>query len=122
MGLFSSDEEVGFDEDRKKENLKVLKQSDRLKEAIAYTYLIYGDLINEKYEKPRQIYQTIREYAITCVNECDVEPSLIYPFVKQVEDIIYGGKEPTEKEFKNTLDTFSQLYQEIMGKNFNFSD
>ena len=122
MGLFSSDEEVGFDEKRKKENLKILKETDRLKEAIAYTFLIYGDLIKEKYEKPRQVYQTIREYAITCVNKCGVEPSLIYPFVKQVEDIIYGGKEPTEKEFQSALNNFSELYSEIMNKNFSLSE
>lgn len=122
MGLFSSDEDVGFDEERKKENLKILKETDRLKEAIAYTFLIYGDLIKEKYEKPRQVYQTIREYAITCVNECGVEPNLIYPFVKQVEDIIYGGKEPTEKEFENALNNFSELYREIMNKNFSLSE
>ncbi|TFG00496.1 MAG: hypothetical protein EU541_02015 [Promethearchaeota archaeon] len=121
MGLFSKEKEIGFDEKRKKENLKILKKSDRLKEAIAYTYLIYGDLMKEKYKKPRRIYQTIREYAIICVNECGVQPSLIYPFVKRVEDIIYGGKEPTEQEFQNTLNTFSKLYSEIMGKEFNLS-
>lgn len=122
MGLFSRKKEPEFiDVERKKENLKILMETNRSKEAIAYIYLIYNDLIKNKYDKPRLAYQTIREYAITCVNELDQKPETIYPFIKKIEDIIYGGLEPTRKEFQFTLNMFSNLYNEITGKNFNFS-
>ncbi|MBD3212350.1 MAG: hypothetical protein GF311_07065 [Candidatus Lokiarchaeota archaeon] len=122
MGLFSKDKKPQFiDVERKKENLKILMKTGRSKEAIAYIYLIYNDLIKNKYDKPRLAFQTIREYAITCVNELDQKPETIYPFIKKIEDIIYGGLEPTKKEFDFTMNMFSNLYNEITGKNFNFS-
>jgi len=122
MGLFSKDVKPQFiDVERKKENLRILMKTERSKEAIAYIYLIYNDLIKNKYEKPRLAYQTIREYAITCVNELGQKPETIYPFIKKIEDIIYGGVEPTKKEFEFTLNMFSNLYNEITGKNFGFN-
>ena len=122
MGLFSKKEpEPKFNEKKKKENLKTLLSSGRLKEAIAYVYLIYADLIKEKYEKPRLPHQTIREYAILCVNELSQKPELVYPFVKQIEDIIYGGFEPTRDQFGTTLNMFSKIYKEIENKNFSIS-
>jgi hypothetical protein len=119
MGLFSKKEKVEFiNVDRKLENLKILRSTNRAKEAIAYIYLIYNDLIKSKYNKPRLAHQTIREYAITCVNELGHKPQTVYPFIKKIEDIIYGGVEPSEKEFNYTLKMFSNLYNEITGKNF----
>ncbi|MFO7796543.1 MAG: hypothetical protein ACQERB_01425 [Promethearchaeati archaeon] len=122
MGLFSKDVKPQFiDVERKKENLRILMKTERSKEAIAYIYLIYNDLIKNKYEKPRLAYQTIREYAIVAVNELGQKPETIYPFIKKIEDIIYGGVEPTKKEFEFTLNMFSNLYNEITGKNFGFN-
>ncbi|MEJ2249042.1 MAG: hypothetical protein P8Y70_06145 [Candidatus Lokiarchaeota archaeon] len=100
--------------------MKILRATNRAKEAIAYIYLIYNDLIKNKFNKPRLAHQTIREYAITCVNELGQKPQTIYPFIKKIEDIIYGGIEPTEKEFSYTLRMFSNLYSEITGKTFPF--
>jgi hypothetical protein len=119
MGLFSKKEPVKkFDEKKKKQNLKILIDSGRLKEAIAYVYLIYADLIKHKYDKPRLPHQTIRQYAILCVNELEQKPELIYPFVKQIEDIIYGGLKPTREQIGTTLDLFSRIYNEIENKDF----
>ena len=56
---------------QKFENVKVLVNTNRPKEAIAYIYLVYDDLINVKFKKPRLTHQTIREYAINCVNELE---------------------------------------------------
>ncbi len=120
MGLFSSKSKV-IDEKRKKENLKLLKSSDRLQEAIAYTYLMYAELIEKEYKKPRRVYETIREYSITLVNQLGQKPNLIYPFVKMVEDIIYGGKQPTEQQFNDAINAFSQLYNEVTGDTFSLS-
>ena len=101
---------------QKFENVKILVNSNRAKEAIAYIYLVYNDIITLKFKKPRLAYQTIREYAITCVNECDQKPETVYPFIKKIEDIIYGGIEPTGKEINYTVQLFSALYNEVTGK------
>ena len=101
---------------QKFDNVKVLVQSQRAKEAIAYIYLVYNDIITLKFKKPRLAYQTIREYAITCVNELDQKPESVYPFIKKIEDIIYGGIEPTSKEINFTVQLFSTLYNEVTGK------
>ncbi|MFW9771213.1 MAG: hypothetical protein ACFFFB_07475 [Candidatus Heimdallarchaeota archaeon] len=98
------------------ENVKVLVQSERAKEAIAYIYLVYNDLVRRKYKKPRLAHQTIREYAITCVNELGQKPESVYPFIRKIEDIIYGGVEPTSKELNFTIELFSNLYNEMTGK------
>jgi len=57
-------QETEIDVNQKLENVKVLVSSNRAKEAIAYIYLIYNDVITNKFKKPRLAYQTIREYAI----------------------------------------------------------
>ena len=115
--------EPEIDIKQKLENVKVLVDTNRPKEAIAYIYLVYDDIINVKFKKPRLIHQTIRDYAITCVNELEnkLKPESVYPFIKKIEDIIYGGVEPTTKELNFTIDLFSNLYNEITGKTFNFS-
>ncbi len=115
--------EPEIDINQKFENVKVLVDTERPKEAIAYIYLVYDDLINVKFKKPRLIHQTIREYAIKCVNEIEkkLKPQSVYPFIKKIEDIIYGGVEPTTKEINFTIDLFSNLYNEITGKTVNFS-
>ena len=108
--------EPEIDISQKLVNVKVLVSSNRAKEAIAYIYLIYNDLITKKFKKPRLAYQTIREYAITCVNELGQKPETIYPFIKKIEDIIYGGIEPTGKELNFAVQLFSNLYNDITGK------
>ncbi len=115
--------EQEIDIKQKFENVKVLVNTNRPKEAIAYIYIVYDDLINVKFKKPRLIHQTIREYAIKCVNELEkkLKPESVYPFIKKIEDIIYGGVEPTTKELNFTIDLFSNLYNEITGKTVNFS-
>ncbi len=107
---------------QKFDNVKILVETNRPKEAIAYIYLVYDDLINIKFKKPRLAHQTIREYAIACVNELDMnlKPEFIYPFIKKIEDIIYGGVEPTTNELNFTIDLFTNLYNKITGKTFTF--
>ena len=116
-------QEPEIDIKQKFENVKVLVKTERPKEAIAYIYLVYDDLINLKFKKPRLTHQTIREYAINCVNELEkkLKPESVYPFIKKIEDIIYGGIEPTIKELNFTIDLFSNLYNEITGRTVSFS-
>ncbi len=110
-----------FDIKQRLKNVKVLLESERPKEAIAYIYLIYNYVVNLKHKKPRLSHQTIREYAIICVNELEQKPESVYPFIKKIEDIIYGGLEPTKKEFEYTMQLFSTLYKEITNKSITFS-
>ena len=110
-----------FDIKQRIKNVKVLLESERPKEAIAYIYLIYNYVVNLKHKKPRLPHQTIREYAIICVNELEQKPESVYPFIKKIEDIIYGGLEPTKKEFEYTMQLFSTLYKEITNKSITFS-
>ena len=110
-----------FDIKQRIKNVKVLLESERPKEAIAYIYLIYNYVVNLKFKKPRLPYQTIREYAIICVNELEQKPESVYPFIKKIEDIIYGGLEPTKKEFEYTMQLFSTLYKEITNKSITFN-
>jgi len=110
-----------FDIKQRLRNVKVLLESERPKEAIAYIYLIYNYVVNLKHKKPRLPHQTIREYAIICVNELEQKPESVYPFIKKIEDIIYGGMEPTKKEFEYTMQLFSTLYKEITNKSITFS-
>ena len=107
---------------QKFDNVKILVETNISKEAIAYIYLVYDDIITVKFKKPRLAHQTIREYAIACVNELEkkLKPESIYPFIKKIEDIIYGGIEPTNKELNFTVDLFSNIYNEITGKSFTF--
>jgi hypothetical protein len=104
------------------DNVKVLVETNRPKEAIAYIYLVYDDIINIKFKKPRLAHQTIREFAIACVNELEkkLKPESVYPFIKKIEDIIYGGIEPTNKELNYAIELFSNLYNEITGKSFSY--
>ena len=110
-----------FDIKQRLKNVKVLLESERPKEAIAYIYLIYNYVVNLKHKKPRLPHQTIREYAIICVNELEQKPESVYPFIKKIEDIIYGGLEPTKKEFEYTMQLFSTLYKEITNKSLTFN-
>ncbi|MFO8019527.1 MAG: hypothetical protein R6U96_12950 [Promethearchaeia archaeon] len=121
IGLFSKEEQKKFDIEDKFENVQILVDSDRSKEAIAYIYLIYNDLMKHEYDKPRLAHQTIREYAIKCVNDLDQNPGSVYTFIKKIEDIIYGGVEPTIPEINKTINLFSSLYQEITNKSFSYN-
>ena len=113
--------EPEFDIKARFRNVKVLVQSNRIKEAIAYIYLVYCAVLDHKFKKPRLTFQTIREYAITAVNQLGQSPESTYSFVKHIEDIIYGGLEPTVDQINYTSQLFSTLYKEITKKNFSFS-
>ena len=115
-----SKDQPSFSIESKMNNVKVLNQTDRPKEAIAYLYLIYTDLMKTKHGQPRKFHETIRDYAITCVTKLGQNPENIYPFIQKIEEIIYGGVEPTEGQFKTTLDLFAKLYSEITGKQVKF--
>jgi len=110
-----------FDIKKRFDNIKILVKSGRPKEAIAYIYLVYNALVDHKYKKKRLPHQTIREYAIICVNELKQNPESVYKFVRKIEDIIYGGIDPTIKEIEIAIGLFSTIYSEITNSTFQFN-
>ncbi|MFX1478444.1 MAG: hypothetical protein ACFFCI_09945 [Promethearchaeota archaeon] len=101
-------------------NLKILKDSGRLEESLSYLFnAIYMDLVNAKYGRMRRENETIRDFAIISVKELKLTPSSIYPFIQQVEEIIYGKPfKITEKDFYQTCELFSPIYFQLTGYNF----
>ncbi|MFX1364306.1 MAG: hypothetical protein ACFFCE_00485 [Promethearchaeota archaeon] len=102
------------------ENLKILKDSGRLEESISYLFnAIYMDLINAKYNRTRNINETIRDFAIISVKELKLTPSSIYPFIQKVEEIIYAKPfKILEQDFYTTCELFSPIYYQLTGYNF----
>ena len=93
----------------------MLYSQGRKREAIAYTYKIYTDLINEKYSLQRSVAQTLREFAIICVMKYGLDPLRVYPYIKIIEDVIYGAYEVDRKVFDKSIALFGRIFQEITG-------
>ncbi|MHA2037937.1 MAG: hypothetical protein ACW98X_15985 [Promethearchaeota archaeon] len=101
-------------------NLKILKESGRLEESLSYLFnAIYMDLVNAKYNRVRKDNETIRDFAIISVKELKLTPASIYPFIQQVEEIIYGKPyKITEEDFYKTCELFSPVYFQLTRHNF----
>ncbi len=101
-------------------NLKILKETGRLEESLSYLFNgIYLDLINAKYNIVRKENETIRDFAIISVKELKLTPASIYPFIQQVEEIIYGKPyKITEEDFYKTCELFSPIYFQLTRNNF----
>ncbi len=95
--------------------ITMLYSQGRKREAIAYTYKIYTDLINEKYSLKRTSAQTLREFAIICVMKYGLDPLRVYPYISMVEDIIYGAYDVDRKIFDKAITLFGRIFQEITG-------
>ena len=106
-------------EDRIK-NLKILKDTERLEEAISYLFQsIYLELINAKYGRRMKESETIRDIAIISVREFNLKPAHVYPFIQNIEKIIYD--KPfliEEKDFYALVELFSPLYYSFTGYHF----
>ena len=102
-------------------NLKLLKDSGRLEEALSYLFnAIYMDLINAKYGRNKKASETIRDIAIVSVKELKLPPEKIYPFITNIEKVIYAQPyKITEKEFYKAIDLFSPVYYELTNHKFN---
>ncbi len=101
-------------------NFKILKETGRLEESLSYLFnAIYMDLINAKYNRVRKENETIRDFAIISVKELKLTPSSIYPFIQQVEEIIYGKPyKITNEDFYKTCELFSPIYFQLTSHNF----
>ncbi|QEE16210.1 hypothetical protein DSAG12_02040 [Promethearchaeum syntrophicum] len=95
--------------------ITMLYSQGRRREAIAYTYKIYTDLINEKYSLQRTSAQTLREFAIVCVMKYGLDPLRVYPYISMIEDVIYGAYDVDRKIFEKSITLFGRIFQEITG-------
>ncbi|MHA1721417.1 MAG: hypothetical protein ACTSWX_01865 [Promethearchaeota archaeon] len=95
--------------------ITMLYSQGRKREAIAYTYKIYTDLIHEKYSFKRSSAQTLREFAIVCVMKYGLDPLRVYPYISMIEDVIYGAYEVDRKTFDKAITLFGRIFQEITG-------
>ncbi len=102
------------------QNLKILKDSNRIEESLSYLFnAIYIDLVGAKYGRIRKENETIRDFAIISVKDFKLDPTKIYPFIQKVEQIIYARPfQVTDKEFYDTVNLFSPIYHQLTGYNF----
>ena len=96
-------------------NVKILLSTERVKEAIAYLYLIYTDLVAKKFGVSKNQSQTIRDFAIIMVKQHKQNPQNIYPFIQRIEKVVYGGYPATQVFFQELLEHFGKLYLELTG-------
>ncbi len=101
--------------------INLLYNQGRKREAIAYTYKIFADLINEKYGLIREPQQTLREYGIECVTRYGLDPLRTYPFIGMVENIIYGAFDLNQRSFQKAITIFGRIFQEITGTSLDFT-
>ncbi len=101
-------------------NLKILKDSGRLEESLSYLFnAIFITLVAAKFGRKKKEFETIRDFAIISVKELKMKPSIIYPFITKVEEIIYSKPfEITDKDFYTVVDLFSRVYFELTNYNF----
>jgi hypothetical protein len=97
-------------------NIKTLYMTRRLKEAIAYMYMLYIQLCGTKWGEKRVPSQSISDFAKVMVKKYGQNPMTVYPFVQNVESIIYGGKQPSPEAFEKATNLFGNVFLEIVGK------
>ena len=100
------------------QNIKTLYSTKRMKEAIAYMYMLYTQLCATKWGEKRLPSQSIRDYAMIMVKNHAQNPGSVYPFIQEVEAIVYGGKQPSQDADDKVTGLFGVVFQEIVGKAF----
>ncbi len=104
-------------------NLKILKDSGRLEEAVSYLFnAIFMTLVNGKFNRKKKVNETVRDFAIVSVKDLKMTPTLIYPFMSKVEEIIYNRPQRIiDKDFYDAVTLFSPVYNELTGFNFSLN-
>ena len=98
-------------------NIKTLKKSNKPKEAIAYEYMIFTMICRAKFSNARKHpSQSIREFAMVMVKEHSLDPSNVYPFIQNVEEVLYGGHAPSEEAYRQSSQVFVKVFEEGVGK------
>ncbi len=110
------DEAVALDLNERMRRVKILQQTNRTKEAIAYIFLTFTDVLKEKYgPKVWKPSLTMQELAIRLVKarQVKLDPEKIYPFITHLERVLYGGEPATEAKLEETKQYFQTIYSVI---------
>ncbi len=101
-------------------NLKILKDSGRLEEAVSYLFnAIFMTLVNAKFNRKKTVNETVRDFAIVTVRDLKMTPTIVYPFMSKVEEIIYNRPlRINDKDFYDAVNLFSPVYNELTGFHF----
>lgn len=105
-----------FDLSNKLKNIQTLVLTKRPKEAIAYQYILFTMICAMKYREAKHPSQSIRDFAMTMVRNHSLNPANVYPFVQEVEHVIYGGRQPDDEIYQRILERFGSVFHEITGK------
>ena len=97
-------------------NIRILYITGRVKEALAYLYVTYTEIAQFRHEIVKEASQTTTEFAIIMVKQFGQNPQNIYPFIQEIEQVIYGGYPYNDQVFMHAVSLFSQLYLELMEK------
>ncbi len=99
----------------------ILYFSDRMREAIAYTYFIFKNIVGKRFKLKSTRGQTMREFAMLLVNKYGQDPLRVYPFISIVEEVVYGQKsfgygQSFQDTFVKTIEHFRRLYWNMTGQ------
>ncbi len=97
-------------------NVRMLYKMGRVKEALAYLYITYTEIAQLKFGIEKEVSQTTTEFAIVMVKQFGQNPRNIYPFIQEIEQVIYGGYPYNDQVFLHTVEVFSRIYLELMDK------
>ena len=92
-------EEGGFSS--KLKNVRILLNTNRIKEAIAYLYILYSKIAAKASSVEKKPSQSMREYAMILVRTKGHNPITANAFVQVIEKSIYGGQQPSMEVLKS---------------------
>ncbi len=102
--------------ENKLKNITILKDTDRREESVVYLFYVFLQLSEAKYGVIKKSNETINDYAIKCVRDMGLPPSKIYPFIKKIEQILYGsGGKISEEDFEEIFSQFITLFYDFTG-------
>ena len=93
-------------------NLDLLKESGRLREAIVLCYQTFITLAKNKFAKDRPKHRTFREFAMEIVKE-GLDPGLVYNFTTLYEEIRFGKRPATQDAFMDAHKMLKRLEDEL---------
>ncbi|MHA1111237.1 MAG: hypothetical protein ACTSRE_09045 [Promethearchaeota archaeon] len=97
-------------------NVRMLYKMGRVKEALAYLYVTYTEIAQFKHGIIKESSQTTTEFAIVMVKQFGQNPQNIYPFIQEIEQVVYGGYPFNDQVFLHTVELFGRIYLELMDK------
>jgi hypothetical protein len=95
-------------------NVEMLYRQGRVKEALAYLYVTYTEIALFKHGIEKQASQTTTEFAIIMVKQFGQNPQNIYPFIQEIEQVVYGGYPFNDQIFMHAIGLFGRIYLELM--------